>query len=124
MNCMTGFDHPAIAANDSAALSQWYCETLGYAVAAQNADPAFLLSAPDGSFLEIMCANSDPRAARQNHTPGLSHLAFRVEEFDEALRLLDERAVRWFGEEGAALGGGRVRSFFDPEGNLVQIVQR
>ncbi|MDP8242601.1 MAG: VOC family protein [Candidatus Hinthialibacter antarcticus] len=124
MNCFSGFDHPAIAAKNSAALSKWYCEMLGYTVAAQNADPAFLLKAPDGTFLEIMSANDDPRAERQNHTPGLSHLAFRVSSFDEALKWLDERGVEWFGEEGDALGGGRVRSFFDPENNLVQIVQR
>ncbi|MBZ0256949.1 VOC family protein [bacterium] len=124
MKHLTGFDHPAIAANDSAALSKWYCETLGYAVAAQNDDPAFLLKAPDGSYLEIMTANADPRASRQNHTPGLSHLAFRVSNFDEALQALDERGVCWFGEEGPALGGGRVRSFYDLEENLIQIVER
>ncbi len=124
MNLIIGFDHPAVAAQDSAALAAWYCETLGYTVEAQNDDPAFLLKAPDGSFLEIMSANRDPRASRQNHTPGLSHLAFRVAEFDQAHERLDKKGVRWFGEAGAALGGGRVRSFYDPEENLVQIVER
>jgi hypothetical protein len=32
--------------------------------------------------------------------------------------------VAWTGETAAAVGGGKVRSFCDPEGNLVQIVAR
>jgi predicted enzyme related to lactoylglutathione lyase len=52
------------------------------------------------------------------------HLAIRVHDFEIAERFLEERGVAWTGETAAAVGGGKVRSFCDPEGNLVQIVAR
>lgn len=121
---INGFDHPAIAAEDPVTLAEWYQRTLGYAVAARNKANAFLLKSPDDVFLEIMPANDDSRPVRQNATPGLSHLAFSVAEFDIACVALDKAGVEWACDEGEALGGGRVRSFHDLEGNLIQIVQR
>ena len=48
----------------------------------------------------------------------------RVAEDRDAIARLDAKGVRWTGEIGQAVGGGRLRSFTDPDGNLLQIVER
>lgn len=91
--------------------------------------PAFVLGFEHGmgqAVIEIMPARQEgPRPdtfARSQ--PGLRHLAFRVADFDQAYRTLKTGGVRFAGEPGEALGGGRIVSFYDPEGNELQIVQR
>ena len=119
-----GIDHPAVAAEDVDALAEWYCEMLGYARQFRNDKPVWLLRAADGTLLEIMPRDQTPRPPRTTWTPGWSHLAIRVDDFEAAERFLDDRGAAWTGETADAVGGGRVRSFLDPEGNLVQIVAR
>lgn len=119
-----GIDHPALAAEDVDALADWYCNTLGYAKQFRDDKPVWLLRAPDGTLLEIMPRDGTPRPRRTTWTPGWSHLAIRVRDFAAAERYLDQRGVTWTGETTAAIGGGKVRSFLDPDGNMVQIVER
>jgi len=47
-----------------------------------------------------------------------------VTDFDAAYRDLKAAGVTFLFEPVAALGGGRVVSFRDPEGNELQIVRR
>ena len=124
MNGFLGIDHPAAAAEDVDALAAWYCDVLGYAKLVRSDVPVWILRAPDDTLLEIMPRDQTPRPPRTTWTPGWSHLALRVRDFDAAVRSLEEKGVRFTGEAGAASGGGRVRSFADPEGNMLQIVQR
>lgn len=119
-----GIDHPAIAAKDPVALTKWYCDVLGYEVFAQNDKFAFVIKAPDGSFIEVMPEDGSPRPKRNVSTPGWSHLALRVSDMDKAIAALDKHQVAWMGPEFEAFGGGRIRNFSDPEGNMVQIVER
>jgi catechol 2,3-dioxygenase-like lactoylglutathione lyase family enzyme len=51
-------------------------------------------------------------------------LALRVSDFDAACAQLKTAGVEFVGEPGLALGGGRIVSFRDPEGNELQIVER
>jgi len=119
-----GIDHPAVAADDVDELAAWYCATLGYTEVFRNDKPVWLLRAADGTLLEIMPRDQTPRPQRTTWTPGWSHLALRVQDFEAAERFLRQRRVAWCGDTASAVGGGRVRSFFDPEGNLLQIVER
>jgi predicted enzyme related to lactoylglutathione lyase len=48
----------------------------------------------------------------------------RVSDFDAAYAKLKEAGVEYLFEPVIAVGGGRIVSFRDPEGNEVQIVQR
>jgi glyoxylase I family protein len=123
-NVFLGIDHPALAARDVVALTQWYCDVLGYVVVAQTDKPVFIIKAPDGSFVEMMPEDGSPRPHRTVSTAGWSHLALRVSDFDAAVAALDGHRVHWEGAEFEAVGGGRIRNFSDPEGNLLQIVQR
>ena len=123
-NVFTGIDHPAIAADDVVSLTQWYCDVLGYQVIAKTDKPVFIIEAPDGTFIEMMPKDETSRPERTICTPGWSHLALRVNDMDVAMAKLEEKGVVWAGAEFEAVGGGRIRNFTDPEGNLLQIVQR
>ena len=119
-----GIDHPAIAAEDVDRLAEWYVETLGYERVFRHDKPVWILRARDGTLLEVMPRDDTPRPERTTWTPGWSHLAVRVSDFDAAERLLTEKGVEWTGEEAEAIGGGRVRNFLDAEGNMIQILER
>ena len=119
-----GIDHPAIAAEDVDSLSDWYEKTLDYEKVHRDDKPVWILRAPDGTLMEVMPRDDSPRPERSTWTPGWSHLAIRVDDFDRAEALLEERGVEWTGAEMGAIGGGRVRNFADPDGNMLQIVER
>jgi glyoxylase I family protein len=120
----SGIDHPAIAADDVEKLAKWYCEVLGYEVYLKTEKPVYMIIAPDRTLIEIMPKDENPRQNRTVCTPGWSHLALRVNDMDKAITALDTFGVKWEGAEFAAVGGGRIRNFFDIEGNMIQIVQR
>ena len=124
MSRITGIDHPAVAAEDVDGLSDWYCDVLGYEKVVREEKPVWILRAPDGTLLEVMPRDDTPRPVRTTWTPGWSHLALRVDDFDAAMAELEQQGVQWTGEEMGAVGGGRVRNFLDPEGNMLQILQR
>ncbi|HET6386242.1 MAG TPA: VOC family protein [Armatimonadota bacterium] len=126
----TGIDHPAVAAADPESLAVWYCEVLGYTRAfkldraGHSPLPVFILRAPDGTLLEVMPEDDTARPERTTWTPGWSHLALRVADFETAAAYLESKGARWSGPEVEATGGGRLRSFLDPDGNMLQIVAR
>ncbi len=125
MQNLTGIDHPALAADDLDHLSQWYCNTLGYTLFFKHPErPVHILQAPDGTLFEMMQKDTTTRPERQVLTPGWSHLALRVDNLEEAMQHLDEQKVRWLSEVVPAIGGGQLRSFADPEGNMLQVVER
>ena len=125
MQNLLGIDHPALAADDLDRLSQWYRATLGYTLFFKHPEkPVHILQAPDGTLFEMMQKDASARPKRQVLTPGWSHLALRVDNLAEAIRHLDEQQVRWLSEIVPAIGGGQLRSFADPEGNMLQVVER
>ncbi len=119
-----GIDHPAVAANDVEQLATWYCDMFGYEKWFRHRKPVWMLRAPDGTLLEVMPKDDTARPERTTWTPGWSHLALRVENIDEAIAFLDTKGVTWDGETIEAIGGGKVRNLIDPDGNMVQILQR
>lgn len=119
-----GIDHPGVAANDVEQLADWYCAVFGYEKWFRHDKPVWMLKAPDGTLLEVMPKDENARPARTTWTPGWSHIALRVENLDEAITFLDTKHVTWGGEVINAIGGGRVRNLFDPDGNMLQIIQR
>jgi hypothetical protein len=48
----------------------------------------------------------------------------RVENLEKAIAYLNTKGVSWGGEVMDAIGGGKVRNLFDPEGNMLQILER
>jgi glyoxylase I family protein len=121
---ITGIDHPGVAANDVEQLADWYCELFGYEKWFRHEKPVWMLKAPDGTLLEIMPKDDTARPTRTTWTPGWSHLALRVESIDEAIAFLNTKGVTWGGEVINAIGGGKVRNLIDPDGNMLQILER
>lgn len=119
-----GVDHPAIAVADADGYAEWCCRVLGYRRVVRHERPAWLLQGPDGTYLEVMAQDNTPRPQRTTWTPGWSHLALRVADLDRAAAELEAKGMQFLGAAVEAVGGGRVRSFADPEGNLWQIVER
>jgi catechol 2,3-dioxygenase-like lactoylglutathione lyase family enzyme len=121
-----GIDHVAIAARDSRALIEWYCAHLGMHVVSQNEKdpPTALVAGTEGSMFEIMPANEEPVMEHGLFDPGLRHVALRVDDFDTEYARLQELGVEFVGNVAAAMGGGKMVSFKDPEGNVLQIAQR
>ncbi|RCR70610.1 VOC family protein [Larkinella punicea] len=126
---ITGIDHPGVAANDVEQLADWYCEVFGYEkwFRHRNAgplNPVWMLKAPDGTLLEVMPKDDTARPERTTWTPGWSHLALRVANLEEAIAFLDTKNVVWGGSVINAIGGGKVRTLYDPDGNMLQILER
>lgn len=124
-----GIDHPGVAANDVEQLADWYCQVFGYEKWFRHRPvgpfkPVWMLKAPDGTLLEVMSKDDTARPERTTWTPGWSHLALRVKNIDEAIAFLDTQNVTWGGEVINAIGGGKVRNLFDPDGNMLQILER
>lgn len=119
-----GIDHPAVAAEHVDELAQWYCDVLGYEPFFRDPRPIWLLKAEDGTILEILPKDSNPRPTRTNLTPGWSHVAFNVDDIEAGIQHLDQHGVNWSSVLSPATGGGRVRTFFDPEGNVLQLIER
>lgn len=117
-------DHPAVAAENVETLSNWYCDVLGFEVIFKDARPIWLLKAPDGVILEILPNDGNPRPTRTNLTLGWSHVAFGVDDIETGIAHLDTFNVVWTSPLSPATGGGKVRTFKDPEGNVLQLVQR
>lgn len=119
-----GVDHPAIASANVDSLAKWYCEVLGCEKYHREDKPVWMLKAKDGSLLEIMPIDDTERPKRTTWAPGWSHLAVRVSDFSEAESILDRQRINWTSTVVEAIGSGKVRSFEDPEGNMLKIIER
>jgi glyoxylase I family protein len=128
----SGIDHPAIACYDVQRQIDWYCTTLGMRVVATNGQtPPSVVVGYDadtsgGAMIELMPTREPgpkPETVAR-FAPGIRHIALRVRNFDAAYADLKMSGVKFLGEPGDALGGGRIVSFRDPEGNELQIVER
>jgi len=119
-----GVDHPAVAADDVEILADWYCNVFGYEKWFKHPKPVWMLKAPDGTLLEVMPKDETIRQSRTTWTPGWSHVAYRVRNIEKAVTWLNEKNITWGGEVMDAIGGGKVRNCFDPEGNMIQILER
>jgi len=135
MNFMlfVSIDHPAISCRDVNRQVDWYCRNLGMRQVASDgkSPPSVLLgydaTASSGTMIELMPVRDngpDPDAFAR-YQPGLRHLALRVANFEKAYQELKSLGVKFLFEPiNNAVGGGKIVSFRDPEGNELQIVER
>jgi catechol 2,3-dioxygenase-like lactoylglutathione lyase family enzyme len=136
MPLVTRLDHIALACENTADAVAWYGKALGLVVLLEgppkpSGQRGYFIGLPHapgeglskGMMLELIPKNDFPRHARQTYEPGYDHIAFSAPDFDAALAHLEKGGIKHLGV-GAAFGGGRVVTMHDPEGNLVQIVER
>lgn len=142
MQLVSRLDHFAIAADNTTEMVRWYERVLGLVVHAEAGplpgatQKVYLIGPPvadgaegtsgirQGMMIEVMPRNDSPRATRKSHDPGISHAAWYVADFDAALAHLRSANVSFLSEVIQAVGGGRIISFSDCEGNMMQIVER
>jgi glyoxylase I family protein len=119
-------EHLGIASQNSAALRDWYLATLGAKLVFDNGQtPPSCLIAIGGSFnIEIYPATSKLEETSNNLLAGWRHLALQVESIEEAKAELEKKGVTFADPVKAAVGGGRVLFFRDPENNLLHFAER
>lgn len=119
------FEHVALAAQDPAALKDWYLRVLGALVVCEmpQQPPAYLLDL-GGVLIEIYPARNTSELTRDNGLAGWRHIALRVDSLEPARELLAARGLRFEDPVKPAGGGGRVLFFRDLEGNLLHLVER
>jgi len=125
MKTFTGFEHTAIVAHDSKALSEWYIRMFGLHVVWDNGKepPTYLLKAPDGSVIEILPDAGGERINYDQTRAGLRHLALAVTDFDAALSYLREQGIGQFFDSRQS-EEARLIFFRDPEGNILHLMWR
>lgn len=116
-----GLEHTAIASPDPAALAQWYVDHLGFHINYRY-DAFFFVKAPNGTMLEIVPSDGQPRA-QQLKDPGIRHLAIAVQDFDAAYKQLREAGVQFLNEPYVNQGN-RLVFFTDRDGNFLHLIER
>lgn len=113
-----GIDHVGIAVRDYETMTAWYRDTFRMTVFSHSPEKCFLGFA-DGSMIELYPMDEDAPVC-SNRVRGVRHPALIPEDYDEAMARL--KALGITGEEGE----GVIRMFFfqDPEGNVIQLIER
>ncbi len=115
-----GIEHTAIASPNPESLAAWYDKTLGFAIVHRYAGNVFVKAA-DGTMLEIIPSEGDPVKTAMK-TPGIRHLAVKVDDFDAGIKALNEKGVTITNTVNAE--GNRLAFFLDPEGNILHLIHR
>lgn len=120
-----GIEHLAIAARDTQALCSWYQTVLGFRVVYDNkkSPPTYFVRLGETDLIEILPAGEGSPVERGASEPGINHIAVSVDVFDDAHRDLSDKGVVVENIREAS-GGVKVGFFRDPEGNMLQIIQR
>ena len=121
---MAKMEHFALFAADPAALKDFYVEALGLKVVVDNgkaSTPGYFLADDGGGALEII---GRPAAELGADTRYVCHVAFLVDDLDQARAALQARGLAF--EAGTEVDTPKMKSVFfrDPEGNRTQIVWR
>jgi catechol 2,3-dioxygenase-like lactoylglutathione lyase family enzyme len=85
------------------------------------------MSADDGNLVELLWYKSHPReirGAEEICSPGVSHLAFTVDDIDYQYKRLKEEGVEFHCPPQISPDGkAKVTFCHDPEGNLIELVE-
>lgn len=117
-----GVEHTGLMVRDPLALSTWYREVFGATeVSRSDGDPPIIfLGFGRAALLELVPTGDTALAAPQDHV----HLCLAVPSLDAALASLRSNGIALHREPFAAYDGSMVTFLKDPEGNLIQLVER
>ena len=124
-------DHIAITVHDMERAVDFYRDVLGLEVLGQlllNEGTFKLVYLQAGAGrIELFAFTEEGRrsqTADRNEDPGFKHVAFGVDDVDAVAGRLKAKSVRFTVEPTDAPGGVRLAFFHDPDGNLLEIVDR
>ncbi|WP_374455372.1 VOC family protein [Nocardioides sp.] len=133
---MTSFDHVGLTVADLPAMTRWYCDALGLEIEFQftldHVDfRGAMLRSPSGFRIELLhrpgsvagLQAAEPVEAAL--TRGFGHVAFDVPVVDEAYHaLLAAGATERMSPRPSPEPGVRMAYVADPEGNLIELLDR
>ena len=110
--------HIAIICSDREKALDFYMHKLGFAMIREAERPQdILIMLQQGqTVLELFIKSDAPRRVDNPEALGLRHLAFRVENMDEAVAWLRSRGVETEPVRNDTINGGRFTFFKDPDG--------
>ena len=118
-----GTHHVAIYTSNFASLREFYVETLGLPVVGGFPGHRILFIAAGSTAIELTEEGTPPNDPGRG---GWHHLAWEVEDVDDAYAKLSARGIRFHvPPEGfpAELPTMRIAFFTDPDGNVLELVQ-
>lgn len=115
-----GIEHTAIATSDPESLAGWYERMLEMPIV-HRYDGNVFVRASDGSMLELIPSEGDAVDTAMR-TPGIRHLAIKVDNFDEGVRDLQSKGIEIV--QFVEAGPNRLAFFLDPEGNILHLIHR
>lgn len=121
--------HVAVIASDYGRSRAFYVETLGLTVLREvfraGRDSYKLdLGLPDGTQIELFSFPDPPKRPSYPEACGLRHLAFEVDDLDEALRDLGAKGVVAEPVRIDEQTGRRFTFFADPDGLPLELYER
>lgn len=117
---MRSIEHIGLYSCQHKALSEWYCDVLGFKLAFEK-NGCYFVTLPDGGMLEI-CPVDPAKVKNGEPATGFLHLAITVDNFEEALAHLKKKQVKC--REPELFGTTQVCFFEDIDGNLLHLIQR
>ena len=110
--------HIAIICSDREKALDFYMGKLGFTLIREAVRPQdILIMLQSGeTVLELFIKPDAPQRVDDPEAMGLRHLAFRVENMDEAVAWLNSRGVETEPVREDKINGGRFTFFHDPDG--------
>ncbi len=138
---MATLDHVALTVKDLGEAVKFYSEVLGFQVLKVKEKPelgvAYALLQAGQAVLEIISPlkgkpltqkpageGLEGVTAKLCRRAGFNHISLRVENLEEACERLKGRGVKILMELKPGGGGSKLAFFTDPEGNLVELVEK
>lgn len=120
MSVILGFHHVAIIVSDYTKSKQFYTEILGAKIINETYREArksykLDLTFTDGSQIELFSFPAPPKRPNSPEAQGLRHLAFKVENIEQAIDFLEQKGIEHEGIRVDELTGKRFTFFKDPD---------
>ena len=118
---LSAIHHIAIIASDYERAVDFYVRRLGFEILRENARPErgdikIDLRLGDETEIELFIVPSAPARVTRPEARGLRHLAFRVDDLEQAVQWLRERGIDCEPIRDDVYTSRRCTFFFDPDG--------
>ncbi|HEY1115299.1 MAG TPA: VOC family protein [Chitinophagaceae bacterium] len=129
MPLLSGLHHIAIICSDYERSKRFYTEVLGFGVQQevyrQERDSWKLDLSLDGTYLiELFSFPHPPPRPSHPEAVGLRHIAFRVENIEEAIRALQQKRITTEPIRVDEYTGRRFTFFPDPDGLPIELYEQ
>ena len=114
-------DRIAIISSDYQKAKDFYVDKLGFKVKREverkdRDDFIITLEAPNGILIELFIEKNPPRRVTRPEAAGLRHLAFRVQDIEESVEMLNKKGIETEEIRIDPQNGKRMTFFMDPDG--------